>query len=310
MGMYDTIYFDKHYICPLCQSKIYSIQVKEFENLFQNYHVKDVVSHAEDIGIIKEELFCNNCHKRFGKYIYIVVNRGILVGIADTLEEGKKLINELNFERIILWYHDQTDIIKKERSKKNSYRKFLYDVMEWYGNKYYERPPTGLEGLGFFENSSFLKSTNDPIESIRSFLSYEKMVEVLDDLRNEEIETLEIYYPEEMSPGEEKWSVDVYQDEINERCHCNWTWTVINRKELEQEGEKKDEMPEWEILVDEPFSEEVVTKAVKKWLNDRGYQFTVKMIPIEDAKGSGSIKELRERLKNKEDFGKLEDMEI
>ena len=35
---FDTIYFDKKYACPLCQGKIDSVQVKEFENLLENYH--------------------------------------------------------------------------------------------------------------------------------------------------------------------------------------------------------------------------------------------------------------------------------
>jgi hypothetical protein len=67
-----------------------------------------------------------------------------------------------------------------------------------------------------------------------------------------------IYYAEEMSPGEEEWSVDVYQDELNERCRLNWTWTVISKKQLGIEGEAEDELPEWEVVVEEPFSDEVL----------------------------------------------------
>lgn len=51
-------------------------------------------------------------------------------------------------------------------------------------------------------------------------------------------------------------------------------------------------MPEWEIVVDEPFSDEVVCKAVEKWLRKRGYEFGVR-IPFEQAKGSGLIAKLR-----------------
>ena len=86
-----------------------------------------------------------------------------------------------------------------------------------------------------------------------------------------------IYYAEEMSPGEEEWSVDVYQDELNERCRLNWTWTVMNKKQLGIEGEAEDELPEWEVVVEEPFSDEVVCKAVEKWLGGRGYEFGVRM---------------------------------
>ena len=98
-----------------------------------------------------------------------------------------------------------------------------------------------------------------------------------------------------MSQGEESWSVDVYQDEVNERCRLNWTWTVISKKELEAEGEKEEELPEWEEVVDEPFSDEVVRSAIEKWLRGRGYEFGVRMISLEQARGSGLVKELRER---------------
>ena len=53
MGMFDTIYFDQKYTCPLCGKEIRDIQTKEFENILNDYHVKDCISHAEDIEIIK-----------------------------------------------------------------------------------------------------------------------------------------------------------------------------------------------------------------------------------------------------------------
>ncbi|MGB2727728.1 MAG: hypothetical protein WBC40_02435 [Halobacteriota archaeon] len=74
----------------------------------------------------------------------------------------------------------------------------------------------------------------------------------------------------------------------------NWTWTVINRKELEMDGEKEEELPEWEVVVEEPFSEEVVCKAIEKWLRGRGYEFGVRMVELEQARGSGLIKQLKE----------------
>ena len=118
-----------------------------------------------------------------------------------------------------------------------------------------------------------------------------------------------IYYPEEMSQGEESWSVDIYQDEFNERCRLNWTWTVINKKELEMEGEKEEELPEWEVVVEEPFSDEVVCKAIEKWLRGRGYEFGVRIIPLEQARGSGLDKKLREWEEESEE-GETVPMEI
>ena len=120
------------------------------------------------------------------------------------------------------------------------------------------------------------------------------MMKVLDELWQEGHEILDIYYPEEISPGEEEWSVDVYQDEINELCHLNWTWTVMSQKQLEIDGEKEDDLPDWIVVVEEPFSDEVVCKSIEGWLRDRGYKFGIKMVSLEQARGSGLVKALRE----------------
>ena len=131
-------------------------------------------------------------------------------------------------------------------------------------------------------------------ESIERFMTYKKMREVLDELWQEGHEILNIYYPEEICPEEEGWSVDVYQDELNDLCHLNWTWTVMSKKQLEIDGRKKDDLPDWVVVGEEPFSEEVVCKAIEGWLGDRGYKFGVRMIPLEQARGSGLVKELRQ----------------
>jgi len=294
MGMFDTIYFEKPYDCPACSGKIDSVQVKEFENMLESYHIGDCVGHAEDVRIIKDELYCDKCREFTGENVYIVIDRGILLGTSLNLGEARKLLDSMSFEKLALWYHDLYKRYINERIEKNVYLRFLEDLREWYGEKLYEEPLTGLSALQF-RNLSDLKGANDPVESIERFLSYRKMIETLDKLRNGGHEVLDIYYPEEMSPGEETWSVDVYNDEINERCDLNWTWTVINKKELETEGEKEDELAEWNIVVDEPFSEAVVVEAIRKWLKDRRYEFGVRMIEMEKARGSGLVKKLREK---------------
>lgn len=295
--MFDTIYFDKAYTCQKCQGKIYSTQTKAFENLLDGFHVKDCIGHAEEMRIVKEELFCDNCREFIGKSVYIVVGRGILLGVTETLEEAKKLLNDLNQEKLVLWYHDLYQRYIGERNEKRSYGRFLEDLREWYGERRHERPETdsGIERIRFIWNSRHLKGCMNPVESIERFVTYKHMKRALAELWEEGHETLDIYYPEDMSQGEESWSVDVYQDEVNERCGLNWTWTVISKKELEAEGEKEEELPEWEEVVDEPFSDEVVCKAIEKWLRGRGYEFMVRMIPLEQARGSGLVKDLRER---------------
>ncbi|MDI6811067.1 MAG: hypothetical protein QMD80_05250 [archaeon] len=311
MGMFDTIYFDKAYTCPKCQGKIYSTQTKAFENLLEDYHVRDCVGHAEEMRIVKEELFCDNCSEFIGKNVYIVVGRGILLGITERLEEAKKLLNDLNAEKLILWYHDLYRRYIGERNEKRSYWRFLEDLREWYGEGLHERPEpdSGIERHRFIWNSRHLKGCMNPVESIERFLTYKSMRRALAALWEEGHEILDIYYPEEMRQGEESWSVDVYQDEVNERCGLNWTWTVISKKELETEGENEEELPEWEVVVEAPFSDEVVSKAIEKWLRGRGYEFGVRMIELEQARGSGLVKELREREVESEEAVSMEMME-
>ena len=60
----------------------------------------------------------------------------------------------------------------------------------------------------------------------------------------------------------------------------------MNKKQLGLEGEAEDELPEWEVVVEEPFSDEVVCKAVEKWLGGRGYEFGVRMIDYDGFYGS------------------------
>jgi hypothetical protein len=81
----------------------------------------------------------------------------------------------------------------------------------------------------------------------------------------------------------------------------NWTWTVISKKQLELDGEKEDHQPEWVIVMDAPFSDEVVRAAIEKWLRDNGYKFEVRMISFEEAKVSGMVKKLREMVEIKKE---------
>ncbi|MEA1906611.1 MAG: hypothetical protein U9N12_06625 [Euryarchaeota archaeon] len=295
MGMFDTVYLDCAYTCPICQKPIHSVQVKTFLNQLETFRTKDCIGHAEEIRIIKEELFCDRCRKDTGKSIYIVEGRGILLGITDSLGEAERLLNDLNLEKLVLWYHDLYQRYITEQREKHSYQRFLEDIREWYGERLHEHAETdSMTELRFIWNSSYLRGALSPVESIERFMTYKKMRRVLDELREEGYEILDIYYAEEINPGDDEWSVDVYQDEINERCHLNWTWTVVSRKQLAVDSEEESDLPEWVIVAEEPFSDAVVCKAIERWLLGMGYDFGVRMVPLEEAGGSGLIKKLGE----------------
>ncbi len=289
MGMFDTIYFQRPYACGQCGEEFHSVQTKAFENMLEEFQVGDCVGHAEEVRIVTEELFCLNCRKDV-KNVYLVVYRGILLSVTDDLEGAKRLL-EVNVEKMVLWYHDLYQRYVEVRGERNSYERFLKDLCEWYNEGLHQKGEhNSFTKLRFLWNLKHLEGAVSPIESIERFISHTSMMRVLDELCRKGYEVLDIYYPEEMSDGETVWSVDVYQDEINERCDLNWTWTVISRRQVEIDGDTEEELPEWTIVVDEPFSEEFVCDAVEKWLEDRGYQFKVSMIPLEQAKGSGLSK--------------------
>ena len=280
MGMFDTVYLDQAHICPVCQGKIYSVQVKAFENLLETFRTKDCIGHAEEMRIIKEELFCTRCREDIGKSVYIVEGRGILLGITDSLGEAERLLNDLNQEKLVLWYHDLYQRYITERREKHSYQRFLEDLVEWYGEMQQESVETdSATKFRFIWNSRHLRGTLSPVESIERFMTYKKMRKALDELREEGYEILDIYYAEEIDSGAGEWSVDVYQDDINERGHLNWTWTVMSRKQLAVDREEESDLPEWVIVVEEPFSDAVVCKAIERWLLGRGYDFGVRMVP-------------------------------
>jgi hypothetical protein len=88
---------------------------------------------------------------------------------------------------------------------------------------------------------------------------------------------LSIYCSGDAHPANGLWSVDVYQDRIHELRHVSWTWTVVSKKQLLADGEDETKQPEWVIVVDAPFSYDIVRAAVEKWLYAKGYRFRVRM---------------------------------
>jgi hypothetical protein len=176
MGMFDTIYFDKPYLCPNCRAKIESGQVKEFECILAYYHVKDCVSHAEDIRIVKSGLFCDKCSK-FTGHVYIAVFRGILVGVADSLRAARDMVNDMNLEKLILWYHDLCKKYYGEVRENKDVLRFLRNVVDWFEQDRHKKKKdkvTGRGDLPLIFDKEYLKGSKDPLEAIKRFLAVKK----------------------------------------------------------------------------------------------------------------------------------------
>ena len=133
--------------------------------------------------------------------------------------------------------------------------------------------------------------------------SIECMVKTLRKMGEDNIPVM-IYYAEDMSKIQDNmWSVDVMCDHVNNACgNMAWTWTVISEAEDEAYREEfNDHAPpaEYEIIVDEAFSDDVVCKAIQCWLSSNGldrYDFDIVMIDFKDAAPySGYVRNLMER---------------
>lgn len=90
MGMIDTILFDQPIPCPKCGAEITFDQTKAFECTLDEYRIGDCVAHAEEIRVVRDELFCGQCKKVTEKHTYLVVYRGILAGIEEDLENTER----------------------------------------------------------------------------------------------------------------------------------------------------------------------------------------------------------------------------
>ena len=174
MGMFDTIYFDKPYLCPNCRAKIDFTQTKAFERTLTNFHMKDCVSHAEEIRVIKEELLCNKCSEFTGRYVYIAVFRGILVGVADSLQEARHMLSDMNLEKMLLWYHDLYKKYDGEVRENEGVLRFLRNMVEWFEQCRHKKKKDKVAGIGdmlLLFDKEYLKGAKDPLEAIKRFLA-------------------------------------------------------------------------------------------------------------------------------------------
>lgn len=115
MGLYDTIVLEKEYLCPVCGRKVTSVQVKDFDAVMRTFRIGDCISDPDDIRVVKKELYCDTCKDLTGKHVYLTVNRGILLGSSQSLEEAKSLIDTFGVEKLILYIIHSMRNIRSER---------------------------------------------------------------------------------------------------------------------------------------------------------------------------------------------------
>lgn len=121
------------------------------------------------------------------------------------------------------------------------------------------------------------------------------ITEALRTLQASGTDVLEIYFAELIEDGETEWSVDVMCDPINDLTGHSWTWSIVSLAEVTKAFEDDDYFvcADWEIITNLPFCNKVVSDAINDWLTADAIYMTSRVIDVEDAAGSGCVRELR-----------------
>jgi hypothetical protein len=172
MGMYDTIIFARPIPCSKCGAEIRSDQIKAFDCALHEYRIGDCIAHAEEIRVVSDELYCEEC-KAYTTHYYLAVHRGVLVGIEQEREAAELLLRSFNFEKLLLWYHDLYH--KRQRTLADNRRAaaFMRNVCEWFGGGYDKLAPEDepIRRWLFIWDRKLLEQSETPLAALRHFLS-------------------------------------------------------------------------------------------------------------------------------------------
>lgn len=168
MGMFDTIHFEKPYSCPLCGAEIWEMQTKElgYPGLAHGY-VKGTISHEEDFRIVKDELRCDACRKYEGRFVYVVIVRGIVVGVADSLPEAQNMLSSLDMEKLVTWYHDLYGRYAHECRRQRLTISYMKSVVDWFENRKAEESQSPF----YIAEKERFRDVKDPLDALKRYLS-------------------------------------------------------------------------------------------------------------------------------------------
>lgn len=159
---------------------------------------------------------------------------------------------------------------------------FLDDLCNWYGKELFKKDKNDPERRWAFSGINKFEGFETPLEALNAFLMYDRIIGSLNDLREDGQVILDIQIIGDIKDGEEIWSVDIHQDEIDHKCDIEHPWTVTSQKKVDLDKEES-RLSERVIVTDKPFSGQAVIDALEGWLRDRDYTFSVRLVNTDPA---------------------------
>ncbi len=141
MGMFDAIHLKKPLICPDCGAEESSLQTKHFDSCMAHFKIGSVLSGSPVlIGIIKETLWCDACHKA-GRQpadspVYLIIWHSLLAGVEQDFAKAEERLAAVDRLDLIAWL----DEAQREAARwSRSYHKLFGDISRWH--EHLTRPP-------------------------------------------------------------------------------------------------------------------------------------------------------------------------
>lgn len=133
MGLFDTIILKEPFTCTSCGNIIINTQTKAFSNTLSYYQIGDIVKENQIItGIIKEDLFCEQCHDSSSN-IYITLWNSLLTGIYYKRSEAEKELFHIDSGILlnhILRHQEEAEYITEKYNKLANLIRVYYEYCE------------------------------------------------------------------------------------------------------------------------------------------------------------------------------------
>jgi hypothetical protein len=130
--MFDTIRLKDPLHCPNCGAATSDLQTHEFGDVMAVYGIGSVLSYSPvHSGIIKESLWCSDCHQggQEGRSpVFLVVWHSVLAAVEQDLDRAEARLREVDRLDLIGWLDEAQ---RRAATWKQRYHSLYGDVQKW-----------------------------------------------------------------------------------------------------------------------------------------------------------------------------------